>query len=351
MTTQDIVLIQRHILGLQLLNSPYKLIAADVNNSQSITAKDVSDLRRLILGVTTDFIDHKSWKFVNASQVFADVNHPWPYNENSAINQFSNDKLDNNFIAVKMGDVSGNARTSQFGNSQSRNSNVMELAVPDISFSLNDLVRVPVRLNAAHTIYGMQSEFNFDPSSLSFVDIESGAVKLDASNFISNGFANGKMRMSWEQVNGIDANQTLFTLIFKASRKGELSRSMTLMNNNFKAEAYGENTEAFDLSLKFYDNNNVSTNGFYLFQNQPNPFSQSTNISFQLPRDGEVRLKVTDVDGRILMNLSQFINQVSTLWKSISGNLTGLVYFITNWKWRDIEPYGRCFLLNKEIVF
>lgn len=305
-TTQDIVLIQRHILGLQLLNSPYKLIAADVNNSQSITAKDVSDLRRLILGVTTDFIDHKSWKFVNASQVFTDINHPWPFNENSTINQFGSDKLDNNFIAVKMGDVSGNARTSQLGAIQSRTAGVMEIAVPDVNFSVNELVRVPVRINAARTIYGMQSEFNFDPSSLSFVDIESGAVKLDASNFISNGFANGKMRMSWEHVSGVDASETLFTLVFRANRKGDLSRSLTLMNNNFKAEAYGENTEAFDLALKFYDNNNVSINGFYLFQNQPNPFSQSTNISFQLPKDGEVRLKVTDVDGRVLMNLSQF---------------------------------------------
>lgn len=40
-TTLDIILIQRHILGIETLNSPYKLIAADVNNSKSITAADL----------------------------------------------------------------------------------------------------------------------------------------------------------------------------------------------------------------------------------------------------------------------------------------------------------------------
>ena len=35
-TTFDIIKIQRHILGLQELTSPYKLLAADINNSKSI---------------------------------------------------------------------------------------------------------------------------------------------------------------------------------------------------------------------------------------------------------------------------------------------------------------------------
>lgn len=48
-------MIQKHILGIQTLTSPYKIIAADVNNSQAITAKDISDIRKVILGVTNEF--------------------------------------------------------------------------------------------------------------------------------------------------------------------------------------------------------------------------------------------------------------------------------------------------------
>src|SRR5690606_16217771 len=39
-TTYDLVLISRHILGIQTLNSPYKVIAADANKSNSVTTLD-----------------------------------------------------------------------------------------------------------------------------------------------------------------------------------------------------------------------------------------------------------------------------------------------------------------------
>ncbi|MDW8231136.1 MAG: hypothetical protein RMJ33_14985, partial [Saprospiraceae bacterium] len=50
-STFDLVLINKHILGLEPLNSPYKMIAADANNSRSITTFDIVELRKLILGI------------------------------------------------------------------------------------------------------------------------------------------------------------------------------------------------------------------------------------------------------------------------------------------------------------
>lgn len=47
----------------------------------------------------------------------------------------------------------------------------------------------------------------------------------------------------------------------------------------------------------------LNTNGFNLTQNYPNPFSQSTTISYHLPDDGFVSLKIYDVIG----------NEVATL--------------------------------------
>ena len=51
-STFDLVLMSKHILGAQLLDSPYKMIAADVNRSGTITAFDMVQLRQLILNVT-----------------------------------------------------------------------------------------------------------------------------------------------------------------------------------------------------------------------------------------------------------------------------------------------------------
>jgi hypothetical protein len=49
-TTADIILIQKHILGLQTLDSPYKLIAADVNHDEKIGGNDIINIRKLLLG-------------------------------------------------------------------------------------------------------------------------------------------------------------------------------------------------------------------------------------------------------------------------------------------------------------
>ena len=49
-STLDLVLIQRHIfLGLTKLDSPEKLLAADVNKDGKVTASDLVELRKLIL--------------------------------------------------------------------------------------------------------------------------------------------------------------------------------------------------------------------------------------------------------------------------------------------------------------
>ena len=40
-----------HVLGQEVLDSPYKMIAADINNDKEISALDLIELRKLILGV------------------------------------------------------------------------------------------------------------------------------------------------------------------------------------------------------------------------------------------------------------------------------------------------------------
>ncbi|MDZ4705890.1 MAG: hypothetical protein SH848_18330 [Saprospiraceae bacterium] len=55
LTTLDIIVIQRHILGLEILPRPFSWIAADVNNSGSITTLDIVLMRQVILGMSTSF--------------------------------------------------------------------------------------------------------------------------------------------------------------------------------------------------------------------------------------------------------------------------------------------------------
>ena len=108
-STFDMVLIGKHINGEELLDSPYKIIAADVDYTETLDSNDINISYDLILGITTNFPNEESWRFVRADYVFPDPQHPFPFpNDFVAANLSANvDSLD--FIGVKLGDVNNTA--------------------------------------------------------------------------------------------------------------------------------------------------------------------------------------------------------------------------------------------------
>lgn len=106
-TTFDLVLIQRHILGIQSLGSPYKIIAADVNKSDSVTTYDIVLLRKLILLINTDFGLNTSWRFVPKNYIFPNPNNPFfaTFPEFILKNDVFIDTPNQDFIGIKTGNV------------------------------------------------------------------------------------------------------------------------------------------------------------------------------------------------------------------------------------------------------
>ena len=76
-STYDLVLISKHILGLAPLNSPYKMIAADANKNNSITTTDIVEFRKLILGIYNELPNNTSWRFVDAEYAFPNPANPF----------------------------------------------------------------------------------------------------------------------------------------------------------------------------------------------------------------------------------------------------------------------------------
>ncbi len=68
-TTLDIALVRRHILNVVNLNTPYKLIASDMDASGSISTLDLSFMRRLVLDLTNRF-PAGLWRFVASEPRF-----------------------------------------------------------------------------------------------------------------------------------------------------------------------------------------------------------------------------------------------------------------------------------------
>lgn len=109
-SAQDMVIISRHILGLKEFESPYLNIAADANKDKKVSAIDIINYINLIIGKTSELSNGANWRFVPGDQTF-DGNDPYEFVEKDAVQNLDGDVTDMHFIAVKLGDVSGNAST------------------------------------------------------------------------------------------------------------------------------------------------------------------------------------------------------------------------------------------------
>ncbi len=86
----------------------------------------------------------------------------------------------------------------------------------------------------------------------------------------------------------------------------------------------------------------LDNEGFALFQNEPNPFSHNTNISFRLPSAAEATLSVFDTEGRLLFvktgSFRQGLNSVPMegTWLATPGMLYYKLESGTNVAWRKM---------------
>lgn len=109
-STYDMVLINKHILGTEYLNSPYAIIAADVDNSNLVDTFDIVAIRNLIQGIVPNFpVSH--FRFVLKSHVFQDPLNPFnpSFPESYSINNLQGNVTGIDFIGVKKGDVNNTA--------------------------------------------------------------------------------------------------------------------------------------------------------------------------------------------------------------------------------------------------
>jgi hypothetical protein len=92
------------------------------------------------------------------------------------------------------------------------------------------------------------------------------------------------------------------------------------------AEAYNSNLEVTDLNLEFTEQLGKEV---VLMQNRPNPFTESTIITFVLPEDGPATLTVYDISGRLLKKVNGNFNAGNNNIELRAEELesTGVLYY------------------------
>ena len=106
-STFDIIRVQRHLLGTLPLSSPYKILAADVNDSGIVSTLDIIYMRKLILGISTTFPNRpEPWFFIPADYEFEHPLEPLLENfpRSITVSPLDTNKVVN-FIGIKVGDV------------------------------------------------------------------------------------------------------------------------------------------------------------------------------------------------------------------------------------------------------
>ncbi|MEM8526061.1 MAG: T9SS type A sorting domain-containing protein [Bacteroidota bacterium] len=296
-STFDLVLISKHILNIEPFESPYQIIAADINNSNTVTTFDMIALRKVILGIDNQFPNNDSWRFVPEDHVFDDPSNPLasPFPEQMSINDLQEDYR-MNFVAVKVGDVNESASAAANGAIEGRSfAGQYELTIEDQQLEIGQIYRVPVQGNAEE-IAGYQFTMNLEGVEL--LNIEEGLLK--ANHF---GQFEQFITASWNREEENMSSDIAFTLILQATANSNLSEALRISSDKTKAAAYDAQGIAMNVNLSF------TGTDFNLAQNQPNPFQGQTTINLQLPHAQYGTLKVHDLTGKVLKVIEQQFEQ------------------------------------------
>ena len=322
-TTFDLVKMRKHILGVELLDSPYKLIAADINNSQSISTFDMVELRKLILQVSTEFSNNTSWRFVASDYVFPEPANPWAeaFPEVINFNDLSADQLATDFVAIKIGDLNNSAAANNYVNVDERTNGQLAFNVADEALKAGETYTVSFNADL-NNVEGYQFTLNFDQNAIQLNDIVEGVAK--GENFGTALVGEGAITASWD---GVAAKGNVFGLTFTALADAQLSDVLAISSRYTAAQAYNKSGDLLDVSIQF--NGATAAADFELYQNNPNPFSEVTNVSFNLPQAGNATLTVHDVTGKVITlvrgDYAKGFNQITLTKAQLQAN--GVLYY------------------------
>jgi HYR domain len=309
-STFDGVLLVKHVLGMQILDSPYKMIAADVNKSNSVTTFDAVEMRKLILGITQKFPNNTSWRFVPKDFVFPNPQNPFA----SVFPEIISMGPPYNFIGIKIGDLNNSAIPAFAGEIDERfYTGEAELGIANLLLKKGEVYEIPFSPDTA-PLSGFQFALRFDPARLSLLKIKPGYAGPEC--FGTAGLAGGQLKTSWYSAAPVVAEKgrPAFTLLLEATEDGWLRDALTIDETEMAAEAYSAGLEQLHLLLNFEESGS-SDSEFRLLSVRPNPFSEITAIEYFLERENRVTLTISGLSGRVVYEETRPSGTGRQAWK------------------------------------
>jgi len=298
-TTYDLVLISKHILDIEPFTSVYQTVAADVNESNSVTTFDIVEIRKLILGINDSFPDVPAWRLTrpvaNPSQISNLTALKDTYQ--ITVTNLQDDLTFNNFhfVGIKYADVNGSASlTGEPGADDRYDAPPMLFRTDDRWLEAGEEALITFHLAESAMLEGWQLALEADPDKFQILGVEG----LPNDHFILRG---NELRALWADGAGAFYNEesTVFALKIKALQATKISEGLFLNSEKLRAEGYASRynsaPDRHPILLHFGQNTHASAT---FFPPRPNPFAAETSFEMLLENAAPAQLEVFDLNGR-----------------------------------------------------
>ncbi|HMX39790.1 MAG TPA: hypothetical protein PKD78_05670, partial [Saprospiraceae bacterium] len=296
-STYDLVLISKHILGLEPLPSFYQALAADANRSNTITTYDIVELRKLILGIYDTLPAAESWRFVRpvpnpqaytllelAQDTFwADVTN---LQDDVSLTQVD-------FVAIKTGDLNNSAYASTGAPAEDRDAPpLLPIWIAEKTLQPGAALQVPLYWGETCSLSGWQFAATFDPDHLALTDVEG----LEPEDYRYT--PDGRFRALRCDARGqaYDPHTPFAILHFQVLASGSLSGHIRLQPQALAPEAYAPDGERKRLALH-YTGAAPGQGGLQVAAPLPNPTAGPLTFPIALREAADLSLTLWDAQG------------------------------------------------------
>lgn len=294
-STMDLAHIQAHLLFRERLNNPYKVIAADVDSTGSVTTGDIMFLRRMLLGLDTSLPGNRTWAFVDAEQTFPNANNPFPF-RSSKLLPGAFGPVTQRFRAVKLGDVN-----------YDRNPKLDQGPSPDSLLLYTEaveepgLLRIRIRAHAVERLMGFQGTLEWDAGSLRLLRVQGGGLGVSFGRIAA---PEGRIPFSWNDPRalGVGLTEGLPVMDLEFERNGLGGGNLLrLADSALAREAFDASYQRMHMDLRKAGIPSLETSsGIRIIPNPVNGFLTAEWVG----ADREwVWVRVVDARGRLLTRI------------------------------------------------
>ena len=172
-------------------------------------------------------------------------------------------------------------------------------------------ITIPVKVKNFTNIMSIQGTIQFDQTKLAFISVQDFGLSLmtQTTNFGTTQIGLGILTFSWIEGSSsgitLSDSTTIFSISFNVIGAVGTNSALAFVNSPTPFEILdgSANTVAYSwvngsvLISQTVSITEFQSFGFHLYQNEPNPLADNTNIVFSLPEESIVTFHIYDILG------------------------------------------------------